>query len=103
MVEEDRRLRPEDATEGWGTNETGGGKPQKDGEEMGAERGERRCREKILWSMMQHPNERDGTNAPTEPTAVGTRAERHEAARRGLRRRPTGMGGRAVSGTARGG
>jgi hypothetical protein len=37
--------------------------------------------------------ERDGTRAPAEPTTVGARAERHEAARRGLRRRPkTGMG-----------
>jgi hypothetical protein len=49
LVEEDRRLRPEGAAgEGWGTNETGGGKPQKDGEEMGGERDERRWREEIL-------------------------------------------------------
>jgi hypothetical protein len=44
--------------------------------------------------------EKDGRRAPAEPIAVGARAERHATARRGLRRRPTGTGGRAAGGAA---
>ncbi len=65
-------------------------------------RSERRCGEEIRVAMMLQAGERDGMRAPAEPTAVGARAERHEAARRGLRRIPTGVGGRAAGGAARG-
>jgi hypothetical protein len=54
-------------------------------------------------SMLLQAGERDGMRAPAEPIAVGARAERHEAARRGMRRRSTRMGGRAAGGATRGG
>ncbi len=67
---------------------------------MGGERDERRCREEIHVSMMPPSGEKDGRRAPAEPIPVGARAERHATARRGLRRRPTGTGGRAAVGAA---
>ncbi len=66
---------------------------------MDGERDERRSGEEIPEVPVKpHAGEKDETRAPAEPTTVGARAERHEAARRGLRRRPTG---RAAGGAAR--
>ena len=67
---------------------------------MGGEQDARRCGAKIPVSLMLQAGEKDGGKAPAEPSAVGARAERHATARRGLRRRPTGTGGRAAGGAS---
>ncbi len=61
---------------------------------MGGERDERRCGEEI-----NVPARRTGGGHPLNPSLF-ERAERHATARRGLRRRPTGTGGRAAVGAA---